>query len=70
MNQPELFRVISAADFFDIPLLVDEGCSVIAREIMGKSAEEMRKIFGIENDFTPEEEQKIKNSDEWCTQAI
>jgi hypothetical protein len=32
----------------------------------GKSAEEIRQIFNIKNDFTPEEEDQIRRENEWA----
>jgi S-phase kinase-associated protein 1 len=34
--------------------------------IRGKSPEEVRKIFNIVNDFTPEEEDRIRQDNEWA----
>jgi hypothetical protein len=34
----------------------DVGCKTVANMIKGKSPEEIRKLFNIVNDFTPEEE--------------
>jgi len=34
--------------------------------IRGKTPEEIRKTFNIENDFTPEEEAQVKKENEWC----
>jgi hypothetical protein len=41
-------------------LLSDVGCKTVANMIKGKTPEEIRKLFNIVNDFTPEEEAQIK----------
>lgn len=33
--------------------------------IKGKTPEEIRKTFNIENDFTSEEEEQIRKENEW-----
>jgi len=33
--------------------------------IKGKSPEELRKLFNVENDFTPEEEEAIRKENAW-----
>lgn len=42
----------------DIPDTLDSdvGCKTVANMIKGKTPEEIRKLFNIVNDFTPEEE--------------
>lgn len=42
----------------DIKLLLDLGCKTIAEMIKRKSPEEIRRMFDIENDFAPEEEEE------------
>ena len=37
----------------------DVGCETVANMIKGKTPEEIRKLFNIVNDFTPEEEVRI-----------
>jgi S-phase kinase-associated protein 1 len=34
--------------------------------IKGKTVEEIRTIFHIENDFTPEEEEEIRRENKWA----
>ena len=41
---------------------MDVGCKTVANMIKGKTPEEIRKLFNIVNDFTPEEEVSISDS--------
>lgn len=38
---------------------MDACCKFIASKISGKTPEELRTIFNITNDYTPEEEEKV-----------
>lgn len=60
VDQETLFDIILASNYLDIKPLLDVGCKTVANMIKGKSAEEIRRIFNITNDFTPEEEAQIK----------
>lgn len=66
VDQETLFDIILAANYLDIKPLLDVGCKTVANMIKGKSAEEIRRIFNIVNDFTPEEEAQIKKENEWA----
>ena len=50
-----VFDVINAANYLDIKSLLDLSCAKIASEMKGKTAEEIRTKFNIENDLTEEE---------------
>lgn len=65
VDQETLFDIILAANYLDIKPLLEVGCKTVANMIKGKSVEEIRKIFNITNDFTPEEEAQIKKENEW-----
>jgi len=60
-----LFECVLAADFLHIQSLLKSGCKRIADSIRGKSVQEMRQYFGVKNDFTPEEEERIMKENEW-----
>lgn len=62
----EIYDIIMAANFLDIPPLLELGCAKIATFIKGKTSDEIRKLLNIENDFTPEEEAEIKEQNKWC----
>jgi len=66
VDQGTLFEIILAANYLDIPKLLDYTCMVVAGQIRGKSPEEIRKHFNIKNDFTDEEMERIKKENEWC----
>lgn len=51
-----VFDIITATNFLDIKSLLDLGCAKIATLIKVREAPAIRELFGIENDFTPEEE--------------
>jgi S-phase kinase-associated protein 1 len=66
MGNKELTELISAANYLDIPGLLDLTCAKVATMIRGKKPCEVREMFNIENDFTPEEEKKIDEENKWC----
>jgi len=38
----------------------------VANIVKGKTPEEIRRTFNIKNDFTPEEEERVRKENEWC----
>ena len=66
VEQVLLFELVTAANFMDIKPLLDLTCFAVAVMIKGKSAEEIRKIFNISSDFTPEDEAQVREENKWC----
>eukprot|EP00760_Papus_ankaliazontas_P032039 PhM_4_TR5591/c0_g1_i2/m.86106/K03094/SKP1, CBF3D; S-phase kinase-associated protein 1 len=64
-----LIDVIMAANFLNIKDLLDLTCATVASMIKGKTPEQIRALFNIENDFTPEEEEKIREENRWCEES-
>eukprot|EP01001_Neometanema_parovale_P009200 NODE_5449_length_945_cov_114.830900_g5231_i0.p1 GENE.NODE_5449_length_945_cov_114.830900_g5231_i0~~NODE_5449_length_945_cov_114.830900_g5231_i0.p1 ORF type:complete len:192 (+),score=60.43 NODE_5449_length_945_cov_114.830900_g5231_i0:61-636(+) len=64
-----LIDAIMAANFLNIKDMLDLTCACVASMIKGKSPEQIRALFNIENDFTPEEEEKIREENRWCEEA-
>lgn len=60
-----LINLILAANYLACNDLLNLCAAKIASSISGKSVEEMREYFGVENDFTPEEEEKIREENKW-----
>ena len=56
VEQETLFELVLAANYLDIKSLLELTCAWVASMIKGKSVQDVRNLFNIENDFTPEEE--------------
>ena len=69
-NMDDLIDLVVASNFLDIEGLLNLGCAKVASLIKGKNVEEIRDLFGIENDFTPEEEAQIREENKWAEEAI
>jgi S-phase kinase-associated protein 1 len=46
--------------------LLDLTCLTVANMIKGKTPDEIRQTFNIENDFTPEEEEECRRENSWA----
>lgn len=56
----QVFEVLLAANFLMIVPLLELCCAKVASLMLGKTPKQIRKAFNIREDFTPEEEQKIR----------
>ncbi|MFS7949657.1 putative S-phase kinase-associated protein [Helianthus anomalus] len=66
VDQDTLFDLILAANYLNIKSLLDLTCKTVADMVKGKSTKEIRKMFNIKNDFTPEEEEQVRHENEWA----
>ncbi|RHN48030.1 putative S-phase kinase-associated protein [Medicago truncatula] len=66
VDQQTLFQILLAANYLNIKNLLDLCCQTVADDIKDKKPEEIRKIFNVENDFSPEEEAKVQNENTWA----
>jgi S-phase kinase-associated protein 1 len=64
-NYSDLFELILSVNYLDIKELMVVLCRIVADRITGLTAEEIRVVFNIKNDFTPEEEEKIIKENDW-----
>lgn len=62
---PQLFDIISAANYLDNKKLLNLCCKKVAYIIKDKNTDEIRDMFGLENDFGDEWE-NVKNESAWC----
>jgi hypothetical protein len=65
IDLPTLIELTKAANYLNVPILLDLCCRTIARQMTGLKAEELRKKFNLPNDFTPEEEAKMAAEFAW-----
>ena len=54
-----IYDVIAAANYMDVPSLVELGCAKVGSLMKNKSIPQLRQMFNIVNDYTPEEEKAI-----------
>ncbi|XP_049382828.1 SKP1-like protein 1B [Solanum stenotomum] len=66
MSQSELVGVLLAAIFFDDKQLKEVIIQEFADRIKGKPIEEIHEVFGIVNDYTPEEEEEVRRENAWA----
>ncbi|KAL9701070.1 hypothetical protein quinque_004511 [Culex quinquefasciatus] len=66
VDQRTLFDVMLAANYLDMKQLIAVCCKTVANMIKGKTADQIRKTFNIENDFPPGEEDKIRLRNQFC----
>lgn len=66
VEQEALFELILAANYMDIKPLLDLTCAKVASMMKGKTVEEIRRTFNIVNDFTPEEEEAVRQENKWA----
>ncbi|VAI31088.1 hypothetical protein VPH35_089665 [Triticum aestivum] len=66
VDQATLFDLILAANYLDVKGLLDLSCQTAADMVKGQPVEGIRKMFNLENDFTPEEEAEIRRENPWA----
>ncbi|KAG4950489.1 hypothetical protein JHK86_043728 [Glycine max] len=70
LGMDEVFELILAANYLNMKTLLDILTKIIADFIKNKSVEFVRKFFNIVNDFTPEEEAKIREENAWAFEGF
>ncbi len=61
VDQESMFKLLLAANYMDIKPLLLLMCAKVASMIQGKAPAEIRRTFNIRDDFTPEEEEEVRN---------
>ncbi len=65
VDQAILFQLMIAANYLDIKALLELTCKTVASMINGKAPDEIRALFNITNDLTPEDEEKMRADYGW-----
>ncbi|KAI3908225.1 hypothetical protein MKW98_029526 [Papaver atlanticum] len=65
-NTKLLTDLIMAANFLNIMGLIDLASQTVADMIRGKTPEQVRQIFNIFEDFTPEEDAQFRRENQWA----
>ena len=69
-EQSMLFGLVTAANYMDIKPLLDLTCLAVSVLIKGKSAVEIRSIFHLTNELSPEERRQVEAENEWCDKPV
>jgi S-phase kinase-associated protein 1 len=70
LSLEDVVELSCAANFMDIPCLLDLTCAKIASLCKDKSQEEIFQIFGVTESFTEEEKMKIKEDNKWIEDVL
>ena len=70
ININTILEIINASNYLNIPPLLELASAKMAYIIKGKTTEEIKQLFGIQNEFTPEEEQQIIEENKWCMENL
>ncbi len=69
-NKDDLFGLFIASNFADAQPLVELIGARIAAHCIGKRVEELREYFDVENDFSPEDEKRIIEENNFAAQIF
>ena len=69
-SDKDLVDMIPVANYLDIKDLLDVLNQAVADRIENKSVEYVRNFFGIDNDFTAEEEAALRREHAWAYEGV
>lgn len=64
MPREMVFQIVNAANYMDIPTLLNLSCLKVSVDLMDKSAEDIRKVLNLPK-MTEEEERKAREEHSW-----
>ncbi|CAD5209130.1 unnamed protein product [Bursaphelenchus okinawaensis] len=59
VDDDKLYDLIMAANYLEIPLLLETGSKKLAEKLKGKTPNELRKMMGIEEEYDPKIEEEV-----------
>nr|CAD1830492.1 unnamed protein product [Ananas comosus var. bracteatus] len=66
LDQATLIDLLSASNYLEIEGLLRLTCQTVAEKLKGKTTEEIRQTFCIQNDYPPEEEEEVREEISWA----
>ncbi|GMJ02827.1 SKP1-like 14 [Hibiscus trionum] len=70
LDNEGMLQMLLAANYLDVKDLLEMLTQAVADRIANKSVEYVRRFFGIENDYTPEEEAELRKQNEWAFEDV
>ncbi|AEC05673.1 SKP1-like 16 [Arabidopsis thaliana] len=65
-----VMKLILAVNYLNVQDLLGLTCQTVADHMKDMSPEEVRELFNIENDYTPEEEDAIRKENAWAFEDL
>ena len=65
-NCSQIFKIVSAANFLDIPDLLESACDAAADRLRGKSPTELCSILGVTREYTAAEMESVMAESAWA----
>lgn len=65
VDRDTIFALVLAANYLDYKELLETTTQKIADMIKGKTPEQIRELFQIENDFTLDELEQVRKENQW-----
>jgi len=62
----QLLEIVSAANFLNIPELLDKSTDAVADLLRGKTPENIREILGVSGEYTEEEKAEVMRENKWA----
>jgi S-phase kinase-associated protein 1 len=61
-----VLKLVSAANFLDVPDLLDGACDAAAARMRGKTPDELRAILNVKREYTKEEIASVMKENAWA----
>ncbi|KAI9161461.1 hypothetical protein LWI28_017688 [Acer negundo] len=65
-GRDNVYDLLMAANYLNIPTLLDRCAIAVAEAIKGKTTEEIRELFDIKSDFDEKEEEDLRKENQWA----
>lgn len=70
LSQESLFELVLAANYMDIPALLELGCASVALLIKNKKTpQEIASLFGVDREYIAPDEKKIREQFPWSEEV-